>query len=108
MNETERDVAGLKGVVVSKGTIHTTTDWKTDGKYGLYRRTAANDKGEGAGFEVLLEPDKEVIMKYLRMEDIEKWEIHALESGHPTAEYEQIPEGIICKGKDCDWSSQGG
>ncbi len=46
------------GVVVSKGTIHTTTDWKTDGKYGLYRRTAANDKGEGAGFEVLLEADE--------------------------------------------------
>lgn len=46
-------------------------------------------------------------MKYLRMEDIEKWETHALESGHPNAEYEQIPEGIICKEKSCNWNSQG-
>ena len=39
-------------------TIHTATDWKTDGKYGLYRRIAADDKGNSAGFEVLLEADK--------------------------------------------------
>ncbi|KKK81231.1 hypothetical protein LCGC14_2815530 [marine sediment metagenome] len=45
-------------VVVSEGTIHTATGWKTDGKYGLYRRTAANDKSEGAGFEVLLKADE--------------------------------------------------
>lgn len=36
-------------------TTHMANGWKTDGKYGLYRRTAADDKGEGAGVEVLLE-----------------------------------------------------
>lgn len=36
-------------------TTHTTEGWKTDGKYGLYRRMAPDDQGQGAGFEVLIE-----------------------------------------------------
>lgn len=42
---------------MSEGTIHTDRGWKTDGKYGLYRRTAPNDKGEGAGREVLIKEE---------------------------------------------------
>jgi len=40
-------------------TTHTANGWKTDDKYGLYRRTAADDTGQGAGYEVLLEAAKE-------------------------------------------------
>lgn len=39
-------------------TTHTAEGWKTNGKYGLYRRTAADDEGQGAGFEVLIEPEE--------------------------------------------------
>jgi len=43
---------------VNKGTIHTASGWKTDGKYGLYRRTDAGTEGTKAGWEVLLEADE--------------------------------------------------
>ena len=39
-------------------TTHTADSYKTNGKYGLYRRTAPDDKGQGAGVEVLLEEDE--------------------------------------------------
>ena len=33
-------------------TVHTATEWKTDGKYGWFTRTRNDTSGKGGGYEV--------------------------------------------------------
>ena len=40
-------------------TTHTMSGWKTDENYGWFRRTAPDDEGQGAGWEVKLEETDE-------------------------------------------------